>query len=119
MVRQGPWDRPHFWRLLPDHSVEPLTDVLEWARWMETNDKRVAEDTIGPYWVSTVFLGIDHGFFGRLLVFETMVFDRSTEEPRSAPDLYQDRYETWDEAVAGHAEAVALVRAHVGDLKRA
>ena len=42
-----------------------------------------------------MFLGLDHSWGGKPLLFETMVFrNRSGEE--------MDRYSTWDEAEAGH-----------------
>src|SRR5258708_26973452 len=50
--------------------------LMEWAQWFERDShRRVAEDTIDGYYVSTVFLGLDHSFSGTLpLVFETMIF---------------------------------------------
>jgi len=54
--------------------------------------------------ISTVFLGIDHGFReGPPIVFETMVFGGPLDE-------WQRRYATWDQAVAGHEETLDLVR---------
>ena len=55
----------------------------------------------GEIVVSTVFLGLDHGWGdGPPVLFETLVF----------PDTKRmDRYCTWDEAVAGHERIVALV----------
>lgn len=54
-------------------------------------------------YVSTVFLGLDHGLWrdGPPHIFETMVF-------LPAGDDYgeQLRYSTWEEAEAGHKEAV-------------
>lgn len=38
-------------------------DLMTWARWMETfENRRIVLDEIGPITVSTVFLGLDHGF---------------------------------------------------------
>ena len=58
----------------------------------------------GGVWVSTVWLGLDHGFgeSARPLIFETMVF------PSTYNLLEVDcrRYATEDEARAGHAEMV-------------
>jgi hypothetical protein len=70
---------------------------------------RVAADEVGRYWVSTVWLGLDHGFgFGRgaPVIFETMIFvhDGGDDEP------YQnacERYCTEAEAVEGHRRTVA------------
>jgi hypothetical protein len=79
-------------------------DTLTWARWFEDADnRRVAEDTIGEARVSTVFLGLDHGYHGTPILFETMVFGGPF-------DGEQERYATYDEAEAGHAAMVARVR---------
>jgi len=61
------------------------------------------------YLVSTVWLGIDHGFGSVPILFETMVFpagDFSTE-------LDCTRYSTEAEALRGHAETVARFEALV------
>lgn len=86
-----------------DHNLVPA-DLRTWARWFEDGAaRRVAEDTIGDARVSTVCLGIDHGFGGPPLWFETMVF-------RAGDDEYTERYATWTEAEAGHARVVAALR---------
>ena len=66
-------------------------------------NRTVAKDTIGDVDISTVFLGIDHGFNGRILLFETMVFGGEFDQD-------QDRYETWDEAEKGHKFMVDKVK---------
>jgi len=85
------------------HEVEPC-GLLEWAVWFETADRRVAEDYfLRDVRVSTVFLGLDHRFFGDgpPLLFETMIFG-------GEHDGYQRRYATWEEAEAGHTEACVV-----------
>lgn len=52
--------------------------------------------------VSTVQLPIDHGFGGKPLWFETMVFP----SPADSTDLDCERYETEEEALKGHEEMV-------------
>lgn len=53
--------------------------------------------------VSTVWLGLDHGFGNaKPLIFETMVFDRHGH------DVYQARYSTEEEARIGHERAFFL-----------
>ena len=100
--------------ILDGHKVVPVKDLVEWASKFETMDRHVAETFVGkvryvllggpkPVRVSTVFLGLDHGHGGKSLWFETMVFGGKL-------DLEQDRYETWDEAVAGHKAMVKRVR---------
>ena len=92
-----------------------------WARLMEDQDyRRVGWDEVGPYHVSTVWLGIDHAFDGGPpIIFETMIFDtrrmtvsilNDQEYPES---VWQDRYCTELSAQAGHDQAVAWCREHV------
>ena len=71
-------------------------DTLEWAKWYQTADRIVAEETIGDSSVSTIFLGLDYSFGdGPPLLFETQVFGGKLSDE-------MDRYSTWDEAVLGH-----------------
>lgn len=71
----------------------------------------VRQTEVGDILVSTVFLGIDHShsMSGTPILFETMVFGG----PESV-DQQQIRYETWEQAEAGHASMVALVQAVTG-----
>lgn len=78
-------------------------DLLEWAVAFEKMDRRVAQTSINGANVSTVFLGLNHGFGGEPLWFETMVFG-------GLLDGEADRYATWDEAERGHAQMVERVR---------
>jgi hypothetical protein len=74
---------------------------------------RVGEDVVGEVTVSTVWLGMDHGFVVgqrfpddppyRPVIFETMVFG-------GEHDQAQMRYCTEEEAARGHAEAVEDLR---------
>jgi hypothetical protein len=86
---------------------EPVPcDLLTWARWFETGENRhVAKDNVGEVLVSTVFLGIDHGFGsdGPPILFETIVFGGPLDQE-------QERYATWTQAEAGHAEMLRRVR---------
>jgi len=87
----------------------PVADLIEWASWFETADRRVARTDVGPLHVSTVFLGIDHSFSNfpdtTPILFETMIFDDT-----DGLDHYCDRYASWDEAERGHAAAVEAAR---------
>ena len=75
--------------------------LLHWGIWFENARNRIVKKTAlpGGVEVSTVFLGLNHGYGGRLLLFETMIF---------AGDAggYCDRYATYDEALAGHQKAI-------------
>ncbi len=86
----------------------PCEDILAWARWYESADRKVAFDRVGEARVSTVFLAIDHGIpwpMGKHspILDETMVFG-------GEHDLWQDRYCSAAEARAGHARVVARLR---------
>lgn len=90
-----------------DKNVVSTSELFVWAEWYENADRRVAEDTIGEYWVSTVFLGLDHRFDdeGPPLIFETMIKHKIDGWMN-----YQNRYATWEEALKGHNEAVEWVK---------
>ena len=70
--------------------------------WYETADRRVARTEIGGVAISTVFLGLDHGFGGEVLLFETMVFG-------GPYDGATWRCETWPQAEAQHEKVCRLV----------
>lgn len=99
----------------------PEGDTIKWGKWLEADYTRpggrhLAEDTIGPYWVSTVFLALDHGFGeGPPVLWETIVFGTREEfeiipgnRRRSRKTVDQFRYTSKAEALAGHARAVKL-----------
>lgn len=82
----------------------PEPDLMTWARWFETADRTVARDELpGDVTVSTVFLGINHGFGRGLQLFETMIFGGPLDET-------QDRYATRQAAINGHAHYVELAK---------
>lgn len=80
-------------------------DMVQWSLLFE--DKaycRVAFDEIEGVSVSTVWLGIDHNFYGDgpPLIFETMIFGRELDQE-------QWRYATEYDARVGHQKACDLV----------
>jgi hypothetical protein len=87
--------------ILDGHEVILIDDTIEWAKWFEKAPRHVANTQDRYIRVSTVFLGIDHGFGGKPLWFETMIFG-------GEHDGFQERYETWAEAELGHFCAVKL-----------
>ena len=90
--------------ILIDGKPVAEPDIIKWAMWRETADTIVKQDRIGGVFVSTVFLGLDHAFGkGPPMLYETMVFG-------GPHDKYQERYCTRDEALAGHARAVVMVK---------
>lgn len=94
--------------------VQALT-AMTWALWFENSvgddRRRVACDELpdGRY-VSTVFLGIDHNHSrsGPPILFETMVFDKEGNDNGE-----QWRYSTRAEALAGHADVLASLKAEL------
>lgn len=97
--------------VLRDGEPVPELDVRRWARWFEGSlaERRVAADEPVPgVWVSTMFLGLDHGFGGTPLLYETMIFDDDGMGHPLAEEQW--RYQTKAEAVAGHAAVVRAVR---------
>lgn len=99
--------------VLIDRRVVECVDLLQWAKWMDLSRKddsfRVAQDTIGDMWISTVFLGLDHRFAGSgsPVVFETMVFSL---KGLFDSDERMQRYCTFEEAERGHNEIVEILR---------
>ena len=81
---------------------EPCEDLLTWAHWFETANRRVCHDMdegqgADAVRVSTVFLGLDHRFGGNgpPILWETMVFGGPLDgEGR--------RYISRDDAFKGH-----------------
>lgn len=100
----------HFWyKLHPEtHVVTPVRNFGGFGQWMKHTDRNVAKTDAyhpirGKAHVSTVFLGLDHGFDdGDPVLFETMIFG-------GEHDREMWRYCTWAEAVEGHERAVRLV----------
>lgn len=92
---------------LKGQEIVEFDNLLEWAEWFETAKRHVADEYVGDVRISTVFLGIDHGFSldesHAPVLFETMVFGGSLDE-------YQDRYCTFLEAKNGHDSIVARVK---------
>lgn len=94
--------------ILDGHTPKPVNDLMEWAKWFETADRHVADDTIGGIRVSTVFLALNHSFNenDEPLLFETMIFGGNF-------DQYQVRCSTWEQAEQAHSDAVAIVSEEV------
>jgi len=114
--------------------------TLVWARMMERangQDRVVAcDDLPDTSYLSTVWLGLDHGFGGPPLFFETMRFSMKTKQARSPlsghvylyrpelefPDPFgepgetttQLRYGSEEEALAAHHEIVRRIRVREG-----
>jgi hypothetical protein len=92
----------------------PCEDLLTWGRWIEDHnqDRIVRQETIGnKYFVSTVFLGLDHDFSqqGPPVLFETMVFHKNRKRG-SVDEAPMFRDYTWELALTSHRKAVRWAR---------
>lgn len=97
--------------ILENDQIVACEDLFKWGEWMQTANRRIALDEIDGSKVSTVFLGLDHGFGDgrRPVLFETMVFGGEFDQE-------QERYCTLEEAKQGHARWLAKVSgAHKGE----
>ena len=81
-----------------DGQTPVPVDTLTWAKWYETAYRRVARDEIGPYQISTVFLGYEPNLF------ETMVFKGDFS------DLWCEHSSTWEKAEAAHKRGCEYVK---------
>ena len=97
-----------------DLDGEPMT-LMEWAAAFEDHKKKIVRQSLvtNEVWLSTVWLGIDHGFTftGAPVIFETMIFGG----PR---DSEQWRYTNELEAQAGHRRVLRELRKEVGLVAR-
>ena len=90
--------------ILEGKQTVECNDLITWARWFETGNRRVAEDIISGVRISTIFLGLDHAFRGGPpMLFETMVFGGALNEE-------QERCTTWDQAEQMHKNMVERVK---------
>src|SRR5436190_721491 len=88
---------PVLLKILEDPKPVRCHDIVDWGRWFESNPeaRRVNSTAIdSKVHVSTVFLGLDHNFYGDTdpILFETLVFGGSM-------DGEMDRCATWEQAL--------------------
>jgi hypothetical protein len=86
-----------------DRQGNPI-DTFEWSRLRKNGGFIVKKTKVGDVEVSTVWLGLDHGYGEghKPVIFETLVFGGEFGGDG-------DRYCTEDEANAGHERWVAAV----------
>lgn len=96
-----------------DRSGNPI-DLHEWSDLhMDRSNIIVQRTYLHGCLVSTVWLGVDHGFgTGPLLIFETMVFNRRRRKHGRpwSPDQWQCRYSTEAQARLGHERVANRIR---------
>ncbi|WP_108650617.1 hypothetical protein [Dongshaea marina] len=51
-------------------------DIFEWAQYFEKEDRFTYQSVVGPFRVSTAFLGLDYGYgmTEKPLIYETMIY---------------------------------------------
>jgi len=94
------------WYKLDEDNNPIECSMREYTKWLDKNPtkKAVRQEEIGKSYVSTVFLGLDHGYKqGIPVLYETMIFG-------GKHDQYQERYTSLEDAVKGHKVAVELVK---------
>jgi hypothetical protein len=102
-----------------DRDTKPIA-LERYVELMKDDDyRRVNETTIetsvGPVWVSTIWLGINHQWIDGYppQIFETMVFDQGDYADSPWSDLECERYSTIVQAIAGHDQIVESIRSKV------
>lgn len=99
-----------------DREGRPMSYEAYCARLADEGYQVIEQTVLGPYFVSTVWLGLDHGW-GRTekpVIFETMVFlddEVKDTETVGVRDMTCVRYSTEEEARQGHEEMVVLILA--------
>jgi hypothetical protein len=94
---------------------------IEWAAQYggdRRHERQIRIDRIGDWFISTVFLGMDHGFNYdddrnyKPILWETMVFwEGEGQCPHPELDREMDRYRSVQDAIRGHAVMVDKVLA--------
>ena len=111
----------HQHAILKNKRVVPCT-FLEWAEWSnEDPERRIIKRTYlhdNAFMVSTVFLGLNHGFGGVPLWFETMIFPKNAEVIKGTPfesevDFFQTRARTYSQSLKGHQQAIDWLESEV------
>jgi len=95
------------WILDDDGEPQAVEDVLTWALWFETHDRRVLRDAVRRgVAISTVFLALDHAWMGGPpVLWESMIFG-------GVFDGWQERYTSRLDALRGHARLIAMVETY-------
>jgi len=102
-----------YYKLDDNNNVVKCT-IKEWTLFVsesfvnefdrQSSRRIVQQDQVDHYFVSTIFLGINHNFnsTGIPILFETMIFNETNGRER----VYCAHYATWDKAKAGHEKIV-------------
>ena len=89
--------------ILVDKVVAEESDLIKWAKWMQTGNRTLSMLQKGDVRVSTVFLGLDYSFGedGPPVLWETMIFG-------GPEDGYQERFTSPEAAILGHHAACVV-----------
>ena len=107
-----------YYTLDENNKPIPCPNTMDYLRWVESHSDKVGPDgctlRIGltdindKVYVSTVYLGLNHGFGDSdPVLWESMVFGHDEDE-------VQVRYKTHDEAVKGHDKLVKKWKKKLG-----
>ena len=90
--------------ILDANDLPVRATMMDSFKWKEKFGRHVGKDKIGDVGISTVFLGMDHGYGGGPpVLWETMIFG-------GINDQYQERYISKKSAIEGHKRAVEAVK---------
>jgi hypothetical protein len=80
-------------------------------RILESPERMVEQTSVNQYWISTVFLGLNHNYYleGPPPWFETIVFEEKKGK-RERSSRFVRHYTTWAEVEAGHRSMVEIIR---------
>jgi hypothetical protein len=95
------------WYILDKDNKPVESNTNEYVKWSSRNPKKriVKQETIGNTYISTVFLGLDHSFRGKIpVLWETMMFGGQYDQN------YQERYSSYEDAVKGHQKAINFIK---------
>lgn len=94
---------------LENKKIYLAKNMLDWGWRLNRYDRHVNSTTIGSFWISTVFLGLDHNMFGsEKHLFETMVFKIGMDQ---AENFRVRHCETWRQAKQMHIITCKIVQA--------
>lgn len=97
-----------------DRQGNQVADAVAWAKLAGSVDCHVARTTVGRFYVSTMWIGVDIGWCedGAPLIFETMTFARRKRDKNKLWASYGvlRRYATEEEARKGHERIVNQIR---------
>ncbi|EOV8094091.1 hypothetical protein ACOKWN_003863 [Vibrio parahaemolyticus] len=95
-----------YYRLGEDFNVYP-SSLEEWA-FGDRPTKPIQQEDVFGTWVSTIFLGLDHGFNWYpdvVTVYRPVLFETCLFGGLDYSDVVR-RYECYDDAIKGHREVV-------------